>query len=59
MSDSDENPFTVGAGIGCFSMCLLAAFVFWMCTGFAGCHNVGGWFKTPVEIRVTNGTVSQ
>lgn len=49
----DEFSMTVGSGIGCLGMCVLAAFVFWMCTGFAGCHNAGGWFKeAPKEVHI-------
>lgn len=55
MSDDEERPVNMNfGGVGCLSMCALAAFVFWMCTGFMGCHNVGGWFKAPVDVRVTN-----
>lgn len=58
MSDDDRKTevhdvLGIGSGIGCLSMCALAGFIFWMCTGFMGCHNTGGWFRNPVDVHVT------
>lgn len=52
MSEDYNGPDVKIGGFGCFSMCCLAAFIFWMCSGFVGCHNIGGWFDEPVKVEI-------